>query len=135
MSRILNYPFQVLVAFFSTFGLPKIVQTDQGTNFTSKVFKQALRQLGIEHITSSCYHLQTRGALKCFHLTLKSMLRTFCFEFKRDWDEVIPFALFAVREVVQESLAFSPSEIVLWHTVFGSLKVLRESMLAEITWR
>ncbi|KAK0147995.1 Retrovirus-related Pol polyprotein from transposon 412 [Merluccius polli] len=103
---------KVLVAFFSTFGLPKIVQTDQGNNFTSKVFKQAMRQLGIKHITSSCYHPQTQGALERFHLTLKSMLRAFCLEFRRDWDEGIPFALFAAREVVQESLGFSPSELV-----------------------
>ena len=54
---------------------------------------------------------------------LKPMLC--CLEFKRDWDEGIPFALYAVREVVQESLGFSPSELVFGHTIRGPLKVLR----------
>lgn len=33
---------KALIKFFTTFDLPKIVQTDQGTNFLSKVSKQAL---------------------------------------------------------------------------------------------
>lgn len=124
---------KVLLVFFSLFGLPKIAQTDQGTNFMSKVFKQSMQQLGVKHITSSCYHPQTQGALERFHQTLKSMLRAYCFEFERDWDEGVPFALFAVREVVQESLGFSPSELVFGHTVRGPLKLLKESWLTGDT--
>ena len=122
---------KALVSFFSLFGLPKIVQTDQGTNFMSRMFKQALQQLGIKHITSSCYHPQTQGSLERFHQTLKSMLRAFCLEFARDWDEGVPFALFAVREVVQESLGFSPSELVFGHNVRGPLKLLKDSWMGE----
>ena len=61
------------------------------------------------------------------------MLRAFCLEFKRDWDEGIPFTLFAMHEAVQESLGFSPSELVFGPTVRGPLKVLRESMLTKNT--
>lgn len=32
-----------LIKFFSTFGLPKIIQTDQGTNFLSKLFTQVVK--------------------------------------------------------------------------------------------
>ncbi len=38
---------KALVKFFSTFGLPKILQTDQGTNFMSKIFNQVLKSLSI----------------------------------------------------------------------------------------
>ena len=50
------------------------------------------------------------------------MLKTFCLEIESDWDEGVPLALFAVREVVQESLGFSPAELVFGHTVRGPLK-------------
>ena len=60
------------------------------------------------------------------------MLKTFCLEFERDWDEGVPLALFAVREVVQESLGFSPAELVFGHTVRGPLKLLKESWLSEM---
>ena len=122
---------KALMGFFSVFGLPKTIQTDRGTNFMSRAFAQAMRQLAVHHVTSSPYRPQTQGALERFHQTLKSMLKCFCLEFQRDWDEGVPFALFAVREVVQESLGFSPSELVFGHTVRGPLKLLKESWLAE----
>ncbi len=69
-----------LIKFFSLFGLPHTIQSDQGTNFMSRVFKHALDQLHIQHCTSSCYHPESQGALERFHQTLKSMLRAFCLE-------------------------------------------------------
>ena len=38
--------------------------------------------------------------------------------------------LFAVRDSVQESLGFSPFELVFWHTVRGPLKLLKEKFLS-----
>uniref|UniRef100_A0A669DG53 Gypsy retrotransposon integrase-like protein 1 n=1 Tax=Oreochromis niloticus TaxID=8128 RepID=A0A669DG53_ORENI len=55
---------KALLKFFSTFGLPRVVQTDQGSNFQSKLFKQTLQSLGIKHIPSSPYHPQSQGALE-----------------------------------------------------------------------
>lgn len=121
---------KALITFFSLFGLPKVVQTDRGTNFMSRVFMQAMRQLEIKHVQSTAT-APTQGALERFHLTLKSMLKSFCLEFERDWDEGVPLALFAIREVVQESLGFSRSELVFGYTVCGPLKLLRESFLSE----
>lgn len=36
---------KALIKFFSTFGLPKTLQSDQGTNFTSNIFNQVLKTL------------------------------------------------------------------------------------------
>lgn len=86
----------------------------------SRTFSQVLQQLGIQHCPSSAYH-QGQGALERFHQTLKSMLRIYCLSDKKDWDDSIP--IFAVREVVQESLGFSPADLVLGHTVRGPLNM------------
>ncbi len=95
---------RALVKFFSTFGLPRMVQTDRGTNFLSKLFSQVLTTLKISHRTASAYHPESQGALERFHQTLKSMLRKYCMETSKDWDEGTPLVLFAVREAVQDSL-------------------------------
>lgn len=116
---------RALVRFFSTFGLPKEVQTDQGSNFLSRLFKEVLSQLSIKHVTSSAYHPQSQGALERFHQTLKSMFRTYCGESK-EWDEGLPLLLFAVRETTQESLGFSPADLIFGHTIRGPLRLLRE---------
>ncbi len=52
---------KALTFFFSTFGLPKVVQTDQGTNFMSRLFNQILSQLHIQHVVSSAYHPESHG--------------------------------------------------------------------------
>ena len=122
---------KALIKFFTLVGLPKSIQSDQGTNFMSNIFKQVMKELGIKQHTSSAYHPESQGVLERFHQTLKSMLRTYCFENGKDWEDGVPLALFAVREVVQESLGFSPFELVFGHTVRGPLKLLKEKWLAE----
>ncbi|CAM4678617.1 unnamed protein product [Leuciscus chuanchicus] len=120
-----------LIKFCSTFGLPKVIQTDRGTNFTSKMFEQILKELDINHQLSSAYHPESQGAIERFHQTLKTMLRSYCVETGKDWDEGLPFLLFAVRETVQESLGYSPAELVFGHVVRGPLKLLSEQLLTE----
>ncbi|KAL5008571.1 hypothetical protein ScPMuIL_014152, partial [Solemya velum] len=79
-------------------------------------FKRFMYQLQIKQYKSSAYHPESQGALERFHQTLKNMMRSYCFENKRDWDEGIHMLLFGVRESVQESLGFSPFELVFGHT-------------------
>lgn len=47
-------------------------------------------------------------------------------EFEKDWDEGVHMEQFAIRVVVQESLGFSPSELVFAHNIRGPLKLLQE---------
>ena len=124
---------KALVKFFSTFGLPRRVQSDQGSNFISRVFAQVMSELNVKHHTSSAYHPESQGALERFLQTLKSMLRKYCTETNREWDEGLPLLLFAIRETLQESLGFSPADLVFGHTVRGPLRLLREKFLSNKT--
>ena len=97
----------------------------------SGVFQQVMHELGIKQYRSSAYHPESQGALERFHQTLKNMIRSYCFDTEKDWDEGIHLLLFAVRESVQESLGFSPFELVFGHTVRGPLKLLKEKLLSQ----
>ena len=112
-------------------GLPKIIQSDQGTNFTSTLFKQILRELKVDHVTSSAYHPESQRILECFHQTLKNMMRCYCLENSKDWDDGVPLLLFGVREAVQESIGFSPFELVYGHNVRGPLRLCKEQLLSD----
>ena len=76
-----------------------------------------MHELGIKQYRSSAYHPESQGALERFHQTLKNMIRSYCFDTEKDWDEGIHLLLFAVRESVQKSLGFSPFELVFGHSV------------------
>ena len=73
-----------LTQFISVFGIPKVIQSDQGSNFTSHLFAQVLKQLHIKHNKSTAYHAQSQGAMERFHQTLKSLLRAYCTELSGD---------------------------------------------------
>lgn len=120
-----------MIAFFTRFGLPKEVQSDRGSNFMSKVFKDSLKELGISQVTSTAYHPQSQGAIERYHQTLKSMLRKYCYENTKDWDKGLPYLLFATRECPVESLGFSPFELMFTHEVRGPLKVVKERWLGK----
>lgn len=95
----------------------------------SELFTQTLCSLGISHRTSSPYHPESQGVLERFHQTLKAMLKKYCWETGNEWDEGVPFVLFAICETTQESLQFSLTELVFGLSVQGPLKVLKEQML------
>ena len=122
---------KALVKFFTLVGIPRSIQTDQGSNFMSGIFQQVVQQLGIQSRHSSAYHPESQGALEWFHQTLKNMLTSYCNTHGRDWDEGIPLVLFTIREVEQSSLGFSPFELVFGHDVRGPLKLLKEKLLTE----
>lgn len=122
---------KALQKFFSVFGLPKVVQTDQGTNFMSRIFSQVMKQLGVSHHYASAYHPESQGALERFHAILKSMLCAYCFETGCDWDEGVHLLLLAMREVIQESLGFSPADLVFAHTVRGPLSLVYDKSLSD----
>lgn len=118
---------KALTQFISIFGIPKILQSDQGSNFTSHLFSQVLKLLHIRHNKASAYHPQSQGVLERFHQSLKSLLRAYCTEMKGDWEEGLPWLLLSAREVCQESTGFSPNDLVFGHTVRGPLAVLHDS--------
>ena len=53
-------------------------------------------------------------------------MRKFTAKNKRDWDEYLPYLLFAYREAPQELTGFSPFELLYGRPVRGPLDVLRE---------
>ena len=60
------------------------------------------------------------------------MLRRMCAERPKDWDRYLPALLFAVREVPQESLGFSPFELLYGRNVRGPMAILRELWTDEV---
>ena len=54
------------------------------------------------------------------------MLKKLALEQPTKWDQFIPALLFAYREVPQDSLGFSPFELLYGRTVKGPMQVLRQ---------
>ena len=120
---------KAILKYFTSFGIPKEIQSDRGTNFTSDLLRNVLRELGIRQTLSSAYHPESQGALERWHQTFKTMLKKFCAESTLDWDEGINYLIFAIREAPQESLGFSPFEMVYGKQLRGPLALLTDEWL------
>jgi hypothetical protein len=56
-------------------------------------------------------------------------MKTFCLDSHKDCDNRVRMLLFAVRETFQESLGFSPFELVFGHSIGGPLKILKDKFV------
>ena len=74
---------------------------------------------------------QTDGLVERFNQTLKAMLRKAAADDGKDWDKLVPYLLFAYREVPQTSTGFSPFELLYSRPVRGPLDILKESWEAS----
>ena len=116
-----------LVTVFSRTGIPEEILSDQGANFMSMLLQEMYQLLHIRRIRTSPYHPQTDGLVERFNGTMKGMLRKFVGRGRKDWDEYLPYLLFAYREVPQASTGFSPFELLYGRKVRGPLDVLKEA--------
>lgn len=89
-------------------GVPEQLLSDRGTNFLSELIKGVCDVLGIKKINTSGYHPQTDGLVEKFNSTLVSMIAKCCDTKKRDWDDHLPYLLYAYRTMMQESTQESP---------------------------
>ena len=120
-----------LVCFFARVGLPEEILTDQGTNFTSQLLQEVYNLLHIKPIRTMPYHPQTDGLVERINKTLKSMIRKTANAEGKDWDVLLPYLLFAYREVPRASTGFSPFELLYGRPVRGPLDVLKETWEAS----
>lgn len=97
---------------FSRVGIPKEILMDQGTPFLSRLMKDLCVILKIKPIQTPVYHPQTDGLVERFNKTLKSMLKKIISKDGKDWDLLLPYLMFAIREVPQSSTEFSPFELL-----------------------
>lgn len=51
-------------------GIPETILSDQGSNFTSQLFKAVSNLLKVKRLLTTAYHPQTNGALERSHRTL-----------------------------------------------------------------
>ncbi len=64
---------------------------------------------------------------------LKQLLSTYCDELSKYYEEGLPWLMLAAREVVQESLGFSPNDLVFGHKVRGPLFLLMDNVIEPET--
>ncbi|MEW8545935.1 MAG: hypothetical protein AB2693_20630, partial [Candidatus Thiodiazotropha sp.] len=98
--------------FICRFGCPEQIHSDMGREFESSLFKEVCRLLGIKKTRTCPYRPESDGLVERFNRTLKKMLSIFCAENKRDWDDYLPYLMFAYRSSVHSSTRHTPNYLM-----------------------
>lgn len=114
-----------LVTIFSRFGIPRQLLCDNGKAFVGKLTACLMKSLGVHQLRASAYHPQTNGAIERWHGVLKAILRKGD-KPEKEWDLLLPYALFASRDTPHGSTNFTPFQLLFGREVRGPISVLRE---------
>lgn len=78
---------------FRHYGLPEDIVSDRGPQFTSQVWSEFCKQLGIRVNLSSGYYPQSNGQVERLNQELGRFLQTYCSKEQHWWSEFLPWAL------------------------------------------
>ena len=96
--------------------IPKVLLTDQGTNFTSQMFKKVCKFLKVHKIQTTAYHPQTNGSLERAHRPLIEYLRATVQGNPRIWDEYLRAAAFVYNNSEHEATKLTPMDCLFGFT-------------------
>ena len=96
----------------ATYGIPEVITTDRGSQFSSQVFTQLLKNWGIRHIMTTAYHPESNGMVERLHRRLKESLVALGQGERLQWYWKLPMALLALRTTVKPDIGASPSDLV-----------------------
>jgi len=108
---------ECLLSVFARVFCPRVVHSDNGSQFTSGMLDEAYRLMSVEkRTTSSPYHPQGNGLIENFNCTIKNVLRRVTAERPKDWNRYLVPLMFAVRDTPQDGTGFSPFELLYGRT-------------------
>ena len=117
---------EALMEIFSRVVVTYEILSDNGSQFKSDLMTEIHKMLSIKALYTSPYHAACNGVVECLNGTLKSISKKLCSDHPQDWDRYVPAALFAYRELLNDTLKFSPFELLYGRTLRGPSTILRE---------
>ena len=95
-------------------GYPVQLLSDRGAQFTSRLFQQMSKHLGVQKIFTTSYHPQTNGQVERLKRFISQSLSAHVEKHQGDWDEQLEAITFAYSTSAVEAIGDT-----LFHSVHG----------------
>jgi transposase InsO family protein len=96
---------------FGKYGVPEIIHSDRGNQFTSNLFHSVAQKYGIQVTTTQAYNPKS-SPVKRVHRDLGTRLRALSYDAHQDWKAFSPQALFAIQKAVSKSIGLAPYQLL-----------------------
>lgn len=93
------------------FGAPKVLISDNGSQFTSKILQKYLRDVGVHHQFTAPYCPQENPTERA-NRTIKTMIAQVSQNQHNRWDDLLPEISLAINTAISESTGYSPAYLV-----------------------
>lgn len=97
---------------FSHYGAPAQIHSDQGRNFESSLIRELCKLYGIEKTRTTPYHPQGNGQTERFNRTLCQMIRSLEPSARHKWPELITQLVFLYNSTPHSVTGFSPFRLL-----------------------
>ena len=94
--------------FFTQYGWPTKLITDQGPQFEGKLFQQLMHEAQIHKIRTTPYHPEGNAQCERFNRTLLGILGTMPIKAKKEWQEWVSAMTHAYNCTVSKTTGFAP---------------------------
>ena len=101
-----------LIQVWCRYGASRIVRTDQGRNFESKLLKEILHTFQVARVRTTPGRPGANGKAEKMIRFVKDALSKFVDDSQKDWPEVIPPVLLSYRASDHTSAGYSPAELM-----------------------
>jgi transposase InsO family protein len=98
-------------------GVPKKIDSDRGSQFTSRFWKSLHENMDTKLNFSSAYHPQTEGQTERTNQVLEDMLRACALKHGGSWDKSLPYDELSYNNSYQANMKMSPFEAFIWQKV------------------
>jgi len=111
-------------AFFSRFGLPRQLHSEQRRNFESRLVAELCKITGVYKTRTTPFHPRSDGQTERANRTILQMLRTTAEDNPADWSNRLPAILAAYRMTPHSSTGVSPNKVMLGREVLLSCTLI-----------
>lgn len=112
------------------FGVPRVIVTDNGSQFTGKDFEEALSQLKITHIKSSVAYPQANGQVEITNKAILQGIKKRLLDAPSNWVDELPNVLWGYRTTPRTTtgetpfrLAYGTEAVLPLEISMGSLRI------------
>lgn len=97
---------------FPIFGTPRLVISDGGSHFISRIFEKLLLKYGVTHRVETPYHTQNSGQVGVSNREIKQILEKVVTTSRKDWSSKLSEGLWAYRTAFKTPIETTPFELV-----------------------
>jgi len=112
---------------FSMVGVASVVTSDQGSCFTAQLTALFLQELGCSPRFSCPLHPEGNSLVGRLNQSVKKMLHHVIKDRPKQWYKLLPYVLWCIRESRNETLGYSPYQMVYGRLPSNPLNILVEN--------